>query len=239
MKNYFSNHYSQMQGIDSNSEQSIRDWYNSVIPAYEAELKPYLSLMKDKSVLEIGCGIGGLLNYLIKIGHKSYFGIDQSSEQINICRKYVTDKVVEKEASEFLNENKIKYDFIIMFDLIEHIQKDKIIPLLKLLINSLNKNGKILIRTPNMGSLLAAYSRYIDFTHELGFTEESLIQILNEAGIYDIEIKNSNTSKKRIFILILLNRLFKKLYYMKENKIVTVNIVALANVGGKSNFHSP
>lgn len=228
MKNYFSNHYSQIQGIDSNLKKSISEWYQNVIVAYNYELKPYIKQIEGKSVLEIGCGIGGLLNYLKEIGHKTYFGVDQSEEQIDLCKKYVTDRVVKMEASEFLMNNKIKYDFIIMFDLIEHIKKEKIVPLLKLVLKTLTSNGKVLIRTPNMGSLISNHSRYIDITHEVGFTEESLSQVLHEAGFTKVKCANNALGKKRLLFLKFFHFLVNKIYLTQRSNVHSPNILALA-----------
>jgi hypothetical protein len=39
-----------------------------------------------------------------------------------------------------------------------------------------------------MGNILAAYSRYFDFTHENGFTEFSLMQALDAVGFVEHKI---------------------------------------------------
>ena len=43
---------------------------------------------------------------------------------------------------------------------------------------ALRAGGAVLIDVPNMDWLFAGHERYMDFTHELGFTQESLSQLL-------------------------------------------------------------
>ena len=42
--------------------------------------------------------------------------------------------------------------------------------------------GKIFVKTGNMSNPFSLRLRYIDFTHEVGFTEESFVQVLYIAG---------------------------------------------------------
>jgi hypothetical protein len=40
--------------------------------------------------------------------------------------------------------------------------------------------GIVVIDVPNMDWLFAFHERYMDFTHEVGFTKESLLQVMRE-----------------------------------------------------------
>lgn len=46
-----------------------------------------------------------------------------------------------------------------------------------------------MVKTPNLGHPLNLYLRYKDFTHEIGFTEMSLRQVLLISGFSEVEIK--------------------------------------------------
>jgi 2-polyprenyl-3-methyl-5-hydroxy-6-metoxy-1,4-benzoquinol methylase len=229
MKYYFTKHYALLNQIDLHSQESLKAWYDNSEIAYKYELERFLGAdYKDKSIIDIGCGIGGVLNFLKNKGCTDIFGVDYSEEQVEVCQKYVTDKISKADTFDFFKYNSKKYDIIIMLDVLEHFQKNKIIELLKLVYNSLSPNGIVIIRTPNMGSLIASYVRYIDFTHDIGFTPESLSQVLSEAEFTSINIFNSAIGRKRLYMLKIIHRIFSSIYRTRYSEIVTANILATA-----------
>lgn len=234
MKNYFSKHYAILNNIDLNSEDSILDWYKLSFDYYDKFLKQHLKLSDDKKILELGCGIGGLLYFLKKSGCENYLGVDISEEQLSICQKYVTTKVLNEDVLSFLKNHNHKYDLIVLLDLIEHLGKDKIIQFIELLYKTLDMNGRILLRTPNMGSLFGLRSRYIDFTHEVGFTEESIKQVFNQSDFSKVQVHNTYIGKKRLFAVKCYQRILEKLYNIKLSNIVTQDLILIATKGMKS-----
>jgi len=228
MKNYFSKHYAILNNIDLNSEDSILDWYKLSFDYYDKFLKQHLKLSDDKKILELGCGIGGLLYFLKKSGCENYLGVDISEEQLSICQKYVTTKVLNEDVLSFLKNHNHKYDLIVLLDLIEHLGKDKIIQFIELLYKTLDLNGRILLRTPNMGSLFGLRSRYIDFTHEVGFTEESIKQVFNQSDFSKVQVHNTYIGKKRLFAVKCYQRILEKLYNIKLSNIVTQDLILIA-----------
>jgi len=167
-------------------------------------------------------------------GVRTYLGVDRSEEQLNVCKKYVTTKVVNDDVLIFLKKNESKYDIIFLFDLIEHIKKDRIIELVGLLYKTLNLNGKILLRTPNMGSLFGLRSRYIDFTHEVGFTEESIKQVFHQIPFSNVQVYNTYVGNKRLFTIKLYQKMLERLYNVKLSTIVTQDLLLIAKRSVKS-----
>ena len=81
------------------------------------------------------------------------------------------------------------YDVVIFNDVIEHLSKSEIFEVLDGVYKLLNEKGIFMIKTPNMANpYVNTAGRYIDFTHEIGFTEKSLMQILKATGYKDIKI---------------------------------------------------
>jgi len=228
MKNYFSKHYAAINDIDIHDENSIKQWYSRQSAHYDKELFPYISSLRGKRVLEAGCGIGGLLYYLKQSGVEDFFGVDISEEQLSVARKYVTDRLKECDVSEFLASQKEKYDCIIMFDLIEHIKKENLIPLIGYIYSALVDNGVVIIRTPNMGSLTGLHSRYIDFTHEIGFTEESIKQVFSQYPFREVNVHNAYIGRKRKFLVSLHRRILGKIYNVRFSSVVTSNLIGIA-----------
>lgn len=229
MKYYFTKHYALLNEIDLNSQESLKSWYDNSEIAYKYELERFLGDdYINKSIIDIGCGIGGVLNFLKNKGCTDIFGVDYSEEQVEVCQKYITDKITKADIFDFLKSNSKKYDIIIMLDVLEHFQKNKIIELLQLVYASLSSVGKVIIRTPNMGSIIASHGRYLDFTHETGFTSESLWQVLSEAEFTSINFFNSAIGRKRIYLLKIIHRILSSIYRSRYSEIVTANILATA-----------
>lgn len=225
---YFKNHYAVINKIDPNSESSIKQWFNNCTIEYEREIGKYIGELKDKSILELGCGIGGLLKFLQIKGAVNIIGVDSAPDQIEFCKKYVSNNVIQSDGIEYLKGQQNQFDYIFAFDLIEHIKKEKVQEFCSLIYRNLKDGGKIIIRTPNMGSLIALHSRYIDFTHEIGFTEESIKQVLKGAGFSKITITNSYIGKKRLLSIRIFQWMLEKLYNIRLSRIVTKNIIVLA-----------
>ena len=103
---------------------------------------------KDERVLELDCGRGIFLDFLIGNGYKNIFGIDVSKEQIDIAR-IQTSNAKEIGVLEYLKSNSEKFDLIFAIDLIEHFNKDEVIPLFEGIYKNLRNGGVFVFHTPN------------------------------------------------------------------------------------------
>ncbi len=184
-KKLFNEYFS---AIFSHSNVFSKKEYENSFTQFDLNYGQYISPAQDPNILDIGCGTGHFLYYLEKKGCTHFLGIDVSSQQVDFCRAHVSKKAEIADAFEHLKDKKNTYDVIVANDLLEHIPKEEVIKFLKLVNTSLKEKGLFLMRTPNMGNPLALYSRYKDFTHETGFTDRSLCQVLWIAGFRDIQI---------------------------------------------------
>lgn len=177
---YFSTHFG--------SIHDPRDFFFSH-RYFQANFSSFLPSDKESRVLDIGCGTGHFLHYIDGLGYNNYFGIDISKEQIAYCKDHVTTSVLlVRDTQKFLKEHKDTFDFILMNDVIEHLPKDDIIPILSHAYHALRKKGKIVIKTVNLKNRWGMAVRYMDFTHTVGFTDESLRQVMRLAGFTSIVI---------------------------------------------------
>lgn len=134
----------------------------------------HMPIDKKANILDIGCGMGHYLYFLEKEGYTNYSGIDISPENVKFCEEHKFHAELQ-DAVKFLQHGDKQYDVIVMNDVLEHFPKDGIIRLLGLINKNLAPQGKVIVKVPNAANpLLGGSSRYYDFTHEVGFTEESL-----------------------------------------------------------------
>lgn len=186
--------------------------YDSISQSYASNYDEFLPKDKEASVLDVGCGVGHFLYYLRKKGYSNYLGIDVSKSQIEFCKKYITRKVIVEDAFEFLKGNERKFDLIVMNDFLEHIPKAKNFLLLELARRALGSNGRIIIKVPNMGNPLGLRLRYMDLTHEVGFTEESLFTVLKHTSFKNIKIFSIKGKHK--FLQIIRNFLLRFIFFI-------------------------
>lgn len=210
-KDYFNSVY-------THSNILTKEEYENSCDTFHLEFGNFIPLDKDVPILDIGCGTGHFLYYLKKKGYSNFLGIDLSAGQVEFCRNNITPNVELADAFEFLTDKINVYGVISANDVIEHIPKEKTILLLKLIYQALMPDGILLLKLPNMSNPFALDSRYRDFTHECGFTEKSIYQVLYVADFRDIKvypsifcgksIKSYISSKLASLIYFILKKLF-------------------------------
>jgi len=140
---------------------------------------------KNTRILDIGCGFGQYLQALRKLGYEAIYGIDISKEAVAFCVKQKLNVELKSFINYFPEE---KFDFVIMGHVLEHLEKDKIIPaLIHLRKNILKRRGEVLIMVPNAQSNTGCYWAYEDFTHNYLFTSGSIYFVLKYAGFNNIK----------------------------------------------------
>lgn len=150
-------------------------------PYYEVNYSQIFSnLDKDSQIFEIGSGPGSLLSWLKMKGFKNLAGAELSPMDAKNSNELLGDDYVSTvDGFKFLKDSKEKYDVVIMKAVLEHQQKSELLDIIETCKNALNPGGMLVIDVPNMDWLLAAHERYMDLTHEVGFTPESLKTLLS------------------------------------------------------------
>lgn len=153
----------------------------------------YLPADKNARILELGCGMGHFAYFCVGEGYKNYIGIDASEENIIYIKKTFGKKLDVKvmDIMDILEEEERENtcDAVIFNDVIEHLTKPEIIRVLDGIHRVLAPGGVLLVKTPNMANpYVSTAGRYIDITHEVGFTEKSMLQVLRATGYCNIKI---------------------------------------------------
>lgn len=155
----------------------------------------YSRLLSDldpsAAVLEIGPGMGELLALMRDTAAAAKVtAIDLSPEVVTWCSRLCENVLLVEDTAQFLRERESTYDLIILLHVLEHVPRSETIGFLSAIRQALRPNGRVIIEVPNMANPVNGLtSRYADFTHEVGFTESSLRQVLRMAGFGDIDIR--------------------------------------------------
>lgn len=159
-----------------------------------------ISIYKSKgNLLEIGSGPGLFLQIAKKYGWMTT-GIELSKEAVRLNRKHGID--VRYGTLETAKIGKKKYDVICAFQVIEHVRNPLL--LLKQMTKKIEKDGIIMIVTPNRKGLSATLSGrfwydYYNREHLYFFSTKSLENLVKRSGFKLLYSGKENSRKISIY----------------------------------------
>ncbi|MDD2487247.1 MAG: class I SAM-dependent methyltransferase [Candidatus Gracilibacteria bacterium] len=157
---------------------------------FEYNYSKQINFRRDMKVLEFGPGIGEFVDYLNKKGVEDITVVDNDDSILdNISDKYkISKKLRLISGIDDIKEGLLKYDLIVLTQVLEHIPVNVQEDFLRYLYSILNIDGKIIITVPNANNFIGVTERYWDFTHMISYTSNSLIQLCQKAGVKRSEI---------------------------------------------------
>lgn len=168
------NHPTYLKGTDDMYGMEINDEKSAAIASVRMnEILEYSP--NAKSIMEIGCGHGHLLQEALLRGFIKAKGIEFSKEAARICRSKKLDvKCGDLNKIKYSSE---KFDVIAAFSVLEHLNNP--LKFLKEIKKSLKPDGLIFIRVPETPASGPKLSLLDHFWH---FNEKSIKKILRLAG---------------------------------------------------------
>jgi SAM-dependent methyltransferase len=208
--------YGSTQGRTANP--SVYEDMRSPWPYYTVNYTGLIGdIPRDAHVLEIGCGHGSLLAWLRDQGFRNLAGVDASPSDVELANTRVDGEVaVVGDAVTYLEEHEASFDVVFAKAIVEHIPRAELLRLVRALSESLRPAGRAIVDVPNMDWILASHERYMDMTHESGFTRESLTTMFSLA-FDDVVVTGSRlaapTRSQRLLRPLVL-RLMRRLLYI-------------------------
>lgn len=125
------------------------DELSSDNPIHQRLLKPYYWVKETVygEVLELGCGEGRGIDILAHVV-KKYVGIDKNGTVIDDLNIKYPDYIFKRTVFPPIDEDDNRYDFVISFQVIEHIKKDRLF--LEEIKRVLKPGGNAILTTPNI-----------------------------------------------------------------------------------------
>lgn len=203
--------------------------------AHVRDFAAWLPADKNAPILDVGCGGGAFVVACRELGYTRVRGIDISEEQIEHCRQQGIEGVECADASAYLAESREHYELVVLLDVLEHQTKERAFALLDHVNERLVPAGRVLLRVPNMSNPLNLRTRYVDATHEIGFSRESLDQVLRLTG-FEPELIDAATGPHpnplmRLVFDVVLWKLFLVFYRrtmrLKDDPLPAKNLVAI------------
>jgi 2-polyprenyl-3-methyl-5-hydroxy-6-metoxy-1,4-benzoquinol methylase len=177
----------------------------------------FLELNNNKTILEIGCSSGWLIDNLKKKFKKiNYVGVDVVKQPIEkLAKKYPNIPFLIFDITKNPLK-KIKFDNIIMLNVLEHIRNDDLA--LKNSKELLKKNGKIFIEVPANQFLYDNYDKQL--MHFRRYEMSNLLMKLEKNGY---EVLKKNHLGFFCFFPFFFVKLFNKIFN-KKNEVVKKQI---------------
>lgn len=217
---------------------------SAAFPDYDLNIRPLLPANRDAALLDLGCGMGQFLSYLKARGYQNVVGIDLSRSQIEHCHAQgLMNAQLVDDSIEFLTGQRQQFAAIVAIDVIEHIPKATLIPLLQAIYAALKPGGAFIMRVPNIAAAIGPWTRYMDITHELSFDERSAAQALGMGGFTETRVEPLKTYYRRRwlgrafeFIRRIFYALLKLVYIIQApgTKTPTIFTIFILGVGKKA-----
>ncbi len=167
-------------------EHRFRGKYGDIKKQQSQFLKYYNGC---KNVLDIGCGRGEFLNFLVESGVGCY-GLDINTDLIDYAKQNGLTVINSDALSHLLTLKDESLDGIFMSHVVEHIEPYELLAVLKQSYQKLQKGKYIIISTPNPRSLSIFYnSFYMDLTHTKPLHPYTLDFILKGIGFSEVKTK--------------------------------------------------
>lgn len=157
----------------------------SKIRQFEKNYKRYFPKDKGADILDIGPGKGEMLSCLSGLGYTNLQAVDISASVVHFVKELGFNGFLANDLPTFLKGQ--KYSLLTMCDVVEHIPKDQIVEIMSAVRKALTEDGVLIVQVPNMQSITANIFMFDDFTHQTGYTERSLAQMLHLAGFSTVE----------------------------------------------------
>lgn len=160
--------------LDASAEAKQR-WFEALATS---TYLPHLGPPESTRVLEIGCNRGYLLHALQQAGYRRLAGIDLAPADLEEARRLTgLETLVCEEATTWLAARRRSQDAVIFKAVLEHVPRGETEGFLSAVAGALAPGGVALCEVPNMDWYAASHERYMDVTHETGYTPESLRQL--------------------------------------------------------------
>lgn len=172
--------YEESKMHDGQVDLDLDAWINETAFDDNRRFNLYSEILKNKDILDFGCGTGGFL-IRAKTKAKKVYGIEPEKRLEEHFKKNGLEVYTGLE-----NFNQ-KVDYIFLFHVLEHIAEP--INVLERLRKNLKPNGKIIIEVPNSDdALLTLYNNkaFSEFTywspHLYLYNEKTLSALLEKSG---------------------------------------------------------
>jgi 2-polyprenyl-3-methyl-5-hydroxy-6-metoxy-1,4-benzoquinol methylase len=158
----------------------------------------YVPSDRNARIVDLGCGDGLLLHFLLEAGYRQVSGIDVSSEQIARAHALGLFEARRGDIDSCLaSAGDQSLDVVLLIDVLEHLTRDQLFAVLDSVARVLRPGGVSIAHVPNAEGLYGMRVRYGDLTHEQAFTARSMSQAFAAVGFQSIRRVRGSAGRAR------------------------------------------
>ncbi len=149
---------------------------------------------KYSTHLDIACGPGTFIGNFLDTRS---VGVDISNNQINYAKNTYSalrNQFYVKDMNKEFDDEK-KYDVITLLEFIEHISSDEVNNLVAKCMNKLNKNGKIILTTPNYNGLWLILEKIVSFIGPVNYKLQHINRYTKKRIEEELNFENITVKK--------------------------------------------
>jgi len=176
-KDAFYSYYSEIGG---DARAILRQQYEAYLPMLQKASRD------GGRVLDIGCGAGEFLSFL-RAEQLPATGVDLSASEVQRAASAGLDAVCAT-ADDFLAQGEERFAGITLFQVIEHLAPEAVLPTLEACVNRLMPGGVLMVETINMRHPMAVNGFYTDPTHRKPLSDNYLSFLLQWLGLRDVGV---------------------------------------------------
>jgi len=162
-----------------------------------------MDLPQSPAILEAGCGTGGNLATLSKLGATCAFEMDDAALGVALKNAYGTE-IRHGKLPDAIPFPERLFDLICMFDVLEHIEHDVLA--IEKLSQKLTPDGYFFVTVPALPMLWSAHD--VKLHHHRRYVRRQLIDVMEQAGLAVSWVSYFNFSLLPVAVV---NRLYAKI----------------------------
>lgn len=161
--------------------------------------------LKNKKVIEIGCGKGSMLDIIEQAGMRSY-GIENSKKSVLFAKKYKRN-VLPGYITDITKLKSAPFDAFICFNFLEHAPNPKLF--INKIFDNLNENGVGLVTVPNLDYLIKTKSFYEFVSDHLSYFTKNTLKFAFENNKFKVLSIDYINNKNDIIAVVKKSNQFK------------------------------
>lgn len=205
---------------------------------YSHLIKTHMPPDTSVSILDLGCGDGGLIFFLKRFGYRNVKGVDLSPEMVALAHGA---GVMEAQVGDVFESLAAapdgSVDVVFAMDILEHLNRPELFTFCREVFRVLSPSGRFIVHVPNAAGIFGNAVRYGDLTHEQAFTDTSMRQIMRSIGFAHVNCYEDRPhphgvkSTVRAVLWAILSLPFRALYVAETGRlqvILSQNMTAVA-----------
>ncbi|MHB1004347.1 MAG: class I SAM-dependent methyltransferase [Chloroflexota bacterium] len=182
--------YTSTSALLGENERALTAWTAGYFMKY---ILRHLPVNRDALVLDLGCGYGRYVRACSEAGYSRVIGIDISAQQVRYARETLgLANVVQADAFGYLTDHQGEYDAVLLLDVLEHLELEPSLALLRMVRTAMREGGVLVVQTPNALAPLSPH-RYQDVTHHRAYSTRSMSQSLAMTGFGEQDVAHYET----------------------------------------------